>query len=242
MRARATVVAEADEQGGTRLARLRSEAPLLLRRTPDAVYLVGGAGGPLGGDDLVLDIDVGSGARLVVRTAAASIALPGDEPSSVRTRVRVATGGELQWLPEPLVAVRACRHRMEAVIVLERGARLVWREELVLGRHGEVYGSVESRLLVDLDGAPLLRHELALGPDHPEGSSPAVAGAARCSGSVLVVQPAWPTPPGPLRLGPRAAVLPLAGPAVQVVALADDALGLRRDLQSGIGLVDAASV
>ena len=34
----------------------------------------------------------------------------------------------------------------------------------------------------------------------------------------------------------------LAGPAVQVVALADDALGLRRDLESGIALVDAASV
>ncbi len=216
----------------------------MLRSTPDALYLVGGAGGPLGGDELTLDVEVGGGARLAVRTAGASIALPGTglEPSSVRMRVRVAPGGELRWLPEPVVAARGSRHRTEASIVLEHGARLVWREELVLGRHREPPGSVRTKVLVDLGGAPLLRHELALGPDHSDGGTPAVVGAARYVGSMLVVEPAWHAAPGPVLLGPRAAVLPLTGPAVQVVALADDAVGLRRALDKGMSAVDAVSV
>ena len=41
--AEAAIVAEADAAGHTRLPVLRSQAPLVLRRTPDAVYLVGGA-------------------------------------------------------------------------------------------------------------------------------------------------------------------------------------------------------
>ena len=52
MRARASVLACVDGAGRTTLPRLQSQAPLLLRRTPGAVHLVGGAGGPLGGDDL----------------------------------------------------------------------------------------------------------------------------------------------------------------------------------------------
>ena len=67
MRAVARVVAEPDGRGGTRLARLRSQAPLILRGTPESVYLVGGAGGPLGGDDLTIEIDVRPGAELTVR-------------------------------------------------------------------------------------------------------------------------------------------------------------------------------
>ena len=67
---------------GTRLPVLASQAPLVLRRTPEAVYLVGGAAGPIGGDQLSLRITVGAGALLRLRTAAASIALPGLDGSS----------------------------------------------------------------------------------------------------------------------------------------------------------------
>jgi len=50
VRASATLVAEPGADGATRLPVLRSQAPLILRQTPEAVYLVGGAAGPLGGD------------------------------------------------------------------------------------------------------------------------------------------------------------------------------------------------
>jgi len=208
---------------------LRSEAPLVLRDTPDALYLVGGAGGPLGGDDLSLDIEVGPGARLTMCTAAASIALPGHGPSQVTVRVCVAAGGELRWLPEPVVAARGCDHHLRSTILLKGDARLVWREELVLGRHGEAAGSVLSQASVDHDGAPLLRHQLALGPQHPEAAGPAVTGGARAVGSLLLVGAS----PDAAVLGPRAAVLPLALGGAQIVALADDASELRRQLDRG---------
>ena len=234
MRARARVVAEADRHGRTRLVTLRSEAPLVLRSTPEVLYLVGGAGGPLGGDDLSLEIVVGVGARLTVRTVAASIALPGVGPSCVRVRATVAGGGGLRWLPAPVVAARGCVHHMEATVVLEADARLVWREELVLGRHGEPPGSVSSRASVDVDGTPLLRHELALGPEHPAAGGPAVTAGARAVGSVLLVGAPWAAPYPSTVLGPTAAVLPLAGPGVLVTALAADASGLRRQLDRGM--------
>ena len=232
MRARARVVAEDDGHRGTRLTELRSEAPLVLRATPEALYLVGGAGGPLGGDDLNLEIEVGPGARLTIRTAAASVALPGPGPSRLRIRATVGAGGALCWLPEPLVAARGCDHHVEADVVLEDGATLVWRDEVVLGRHGEESGSVVTRSTVDHAGVALLRHELALGPCHPTSRSPAVTAGARACGSVLLVGPEWARTP--TVLGPRAAAMPLAGPGVQVVVLADDALQLRHQLVAAL--------
>ena len=83
MRATARIVAVADGRGGTRLAVLQGEVPLLPRRTgsagpgPVTVHLVGGAAGPLGGDDLHLAVRVGPGARLRLRSVAATVALPG---------------------------------------------------------------------------------------------------------------------------------------------------------------------
>ncbi len=237
MKARARVVAAGDGAGGTRLTTLRSEAPLVLRDTPGGLYLVGGAGGPLGGDDLAIEIEVGAGARLTIRTAAASIVLPGrpgDGPSNLHVDARVAAGGELRWLPGPVVAVQGCVHHVEMVVALEEGAALMWREEVVLGRHGEPPGSVRSRATVDVGGRPLLRHELALGPGHPGAASPAVTAGARAVGSVLLAGPEWATGAGSTVVGDRAVVLPLAGPGWQVLALADDAPALRRQLIAGI--------
>src|SRR5277367_6773360 len=95
--ASASVVAVAGPGGVTRLPVLASQVPLVLRRTPDAVYLVGGAAGPIGGDELGLRISVGAGAFLRVRTAAASIALPGPDgrESALRVTVDVGAGGQL---------------------------------------------------------------------------------------------------------------------------------------------------
>ncbi|MFI6271578.1 hypothetical protein [Micromonospora zamorensis] len=73
MRALARLVAQADGRGGTVLVELHGETPLLLRQTPAdggvaTVHLVGGAAGPLAGDDLRLEIEVGPGAAVRVHT------------------------------------------------------------------------------------------------------------------------------------------------------------------------------
>lgn len=242
MIARGRVVVEADGGGGSRLACLRSEGPIVLRPTAGSlVHMVGGAGGPLGGDDLRIEVVVGAGAVLTLRTVAASVVQPGPSPlpSVVEVDASVGEGGVLHWLPEPTVAATGCRHQSRARVVLADGARLVWREELVGGRHGERGGSVSSRLTVDRAGRPLLRHRIDVGPEHPSWSSPAVGAGARCVGSVLVVDPAWlDAPTRPVVLADTdadgtAAMLPLAGPAVHVVALAPDARTLRRLLDAG---------
>lgn len=241
MRAAARIVAVAgggtDRGGGTRLAVLRSEPPLLLRRTgPAQVHLVGGAAGPLGGDDLRLDIEVGAGAALCVHTVAASIALPNlaGDASRMEIRATVEAGGRLCWLPEPLIAAAHCRHVTASIVELAAGAALRWRDEIVCGRHGEPSGDVRLGTAVRLDGRPLYQHELAVGPSAPGWSGAAVLGGASAVGSVLLVDPEWTEsgPPPPRVLGESTAFMPLAGPAALAMATAPDLLKVRRALEA----------
>ncbi|GAA2458751.1 hypothetical protein GCM10010191_93480 [Actinomadura vinacea] len=227
--ARAAVTAELGPAGRTRLTRLRSDGPLALRAAAGALYLVGAAAGPLGGDDLELEVTVGPGARLAVRSAAASLALPGKGESRTTVRAEVGAGGHLDFAPEPAVAAAGCRHRAVARIALAEGATLRWREELILGRYGERPGRHTSRFDVTVGGAPLLRHELRL-DDPAVRASRAVLGEAGAAGSVLL---AGPELTGSPRTGEGWAVLPLAGAGVLVTALAPDSAALRRRLTEG---------
>jgi urease accessory protein len=228
MRAFAWIVVESDGRGGTRLVVLHGESPLLPRRTgPPAgagltVHLVGGAAGPLRGDDLRLDIRVGPGARLDIRSVAASLALPGPAgrpPSRLAVSASVASGGTLRWAPEPLIAAAGCHHIAVAEIQVAAGGTLVWRDELVCGRHGEDPGSVRTDLTVRYADATLYRHELAIGPQAPGWSGAAVLGGGRAVGSVLL---AGADLPPAAELGDDAATLPLAGPGLVAMAVGAD--------------------
>ncbi len=222
---------------------LRSEPPLTLRATPGAVYLVSSAAGPVGGDRLRLDLEVTDGATLTVRSAAAAVHHPGPTglPSHLDLTVRVGAHSTLRWWPEPAVFVDGCDHRMTIRIDLADTATLLWRDEQVLGRHGESGGSVRTRLHVDRAGAPLLRSDSALGPRWPDAQGPAGNAGARASGTVLVVgphrdattDPAVPTTLAPGQVpGSRAARLDLGPGAAIVVALAGRADVLARALDA----------
>lgn len=231
--------------GRNRLDCIRSCAPIHLRETPDGVYLVGGAAGPLGGDDLLLEIDVEPGATLVVRSAAASIALPGNRegPSTVTVNARVGTGGTLHWLPEPVIAGGGCNHRIFNQLTLQPGAAVVWREELVLGRRDEKPGRVESRIDATAGGMPLLRNLLTVGPGTAGWDGPAVIGNAGAAGSLLVSGPHLPAGPFPAgALGASASILKLAGPGLLVSALGSDSLALRELLDRASELLESAVV
>jgi urease accessory protein len=143
MRARARV--EVARRGGRDVAvALRSEPPLTLRSTVDGVRLVGSGAGPLGGDDLALDVRVGAGATLDLSSVAASLVQPGATGLGSRTTidVEVAEGAHLHLHLQPSVLVAGCDH--ESVVRVRVGARssLVWRDEVVLGRHDERSGSL----------------------------------------------------------------------------------------------------
>ncbi|HEX4256111.1 MAG TPA: urease accessory protein UreD [Streptosporangiaceae bacterium] len=246
MRARAELVADRGPAGELRLPVQRSQAPLVLRRTADAVYLVSGAAGPLGGDQLELHIEVRAGARLRLRTVAAAVALPGrsGEESRLAVTATVGPGARLEYLPEPLVAADGARHRTELAVELAEGAALLLRDEVLLGRHGEQGGRCLTRLRVNLAGRPLLRHELDVDGADPAARGPAVLAGHRAAGTLLSVEPEVADGAGGFdgtdgthevagfygAADPWVAVMPLAGPGVLVTALADDTRTLRQRL------------
>ncbi|MGW2748055.1 urease accessory protein UreD [Streptomyces sp. NPDC001450] len=246
VRAHARIVARADGRGGTALPVLDGEGPLALRRTRAAggearVMVVGAMSGPLGGDRFALDARVEEGARLHVGSAAATIALPGQGKGEARYVVRldVAEGGELRWLPEQLISAGGSDLYVTTRAELAAGARLVLREEQVLGRVGEEPGRLTSRLTVRVAGRTVLDQELSCGPGAPGGwDGPAVLAGHRSVGQLIVVRPEFAEQPVAARmLGECAALVPLAGPAVLVSAVAPDALGLRRLLDEALTLL-----
>lgn len=234
MHASARIVASLDPATGvTRLPTLRSEVPLVLRQTPEGVYLVGGAAGPLGGDLLALDITVGDGATLLLRSAAALLAQPGRHggESQQRTTLRVGHDGRLDVRPEPLVSVVGSEHRIDTEIELDGSAELSVLEELVLGRHAEASGRVRSRTRIRRGGSPLLTHELDVGGDATGWASAAVLGGARAIVQQVLVAPDAPASAVVHRDiigGCAAAWLPLAPGAAVLLALGPSLLSARQ--------------
>lgn len=224
MRARAHLIAGPDPGGGPyRLIRMASAAPVAWRATPDGVYMVGAAASPVADDQVAVDVEVRSGAALVVRSTAATVAW-GSRGSCQLVTAKVDPGGALDWRPEPLIATAGCDHRQKATIAMGSGARLLWAEQLVLGRHGEAPGSLQTSLSAAVDGRPLLRHSLEVGPRALAWSSASVLGAARAVGLLLA---AGPEAQGTRAHGPGWAVMPLDGPGAVGLAVAGDA----RELQ-----------
>ncbi|WP_432046510.1 urease accessory protein UreD [Streptomyces asiaticus] len=245
VRATARLVAEADGRGGTALPVLAGDGPLALRRTRGAggaacVTVVGAMSAPLGGDRIALEATVGPGARLRIGSAAATIALPGRAagPAHYEIRLTVADGAALHWLPEPLISAHGSELLMTTRVELAPTARLVLREEQILGRTGESPGRLTSRLTVHRAGRPLLDQELAHGPGAPGWDGGAVLGGYRAVGQLLVVDPAFDTRPiAPRRLAETAVLTPLTGPAALATAVAPDALHLRRALDAAAAAV-----
>ncbi|MEO6585127.1 MAG: urease accessory protein UreD [Knoellia sp.] len=253
MHAKAHLVTELRAAAGsvarTAVATLHSEAPLVLRmaraKEPEPwvrgvqdvarVALMAGAAGPVGGDELSLTVEVGPGSSLVLSEISPTLLLPGPHGEQSRTtvRIRVGAGGTLIWVPEPMVAADGCDHVHVVAVQLGQGATFLMREELLLGRHGESGGRVTQRVSIHLQGVPLYRQDLRVG--YPEARTPPVLGTHRAIGSTLIVDPAWAeSPPRAHRLDGEAGVLPLAGPAALITALADDNLQLRDHLTAGL--------
>ena len=96
----------ADLDAGRPRIRWTHAWPIVLRPTGQArVHLVHGAGGPLGGDLLRLDVAIGAGATLAVRSAGATLVQPGRSGEVARwdTGVAVDADAALDWAPEPTV-------------------------------------------------------------------------------------------------------------------------------------------
>jgi urease accessory protein len=204
--------------------RWRDSTPVALRPTgPGRVHLVQAAGGPLGGDELGLDVTVAAGAEVEVCSAAATVVQPGPggDAASWSVTATVGSGGALRWWPEPTVVCAAADYRTHLCVDLAEGARLVLREQVVLGRTGEIGGRYRGRLTVRVGGVPLLDTQTVLDAADDALSGPAGSAGFRVFGSVLLAGPDLPKLDEAAHADPgsRSAVLPLDGPGYLILAL-----------------------
>ncbi len=257
MFARAVLSSELAANGrDSQVKTLRCDGPLVLRKSnpkgPEPltqrahgiarVALAAGTAGPLGGDDYSLDITVGAGSTLFLQEVSAMLILPGlgGHRSHMSVTVTVEEGATFVWWSEPIIAAHRCNHQHDVRVELAPDARMVLREELLLGRHGEMPGDFASRLRITRDGAALYDQQLTFGPCATGWDGAAVLDNARAVGSVLAVDPVWAeTPLIAQPFHKNAALTPLAGPGVAIGAVAPDSLELRRLLREGLNHLGA---
>ncbi|MFI7227448.1 urease accessory protein UreD [Nonomuraea angiospora] len=247
---RATARIRATRAGNTTvLPTLASDGPFDLRRARPhgdqaRVCILGVMSAPLGGDRLRIEATAEEGAHLHITTAAATIALRGPTTAHATYDVHLAVAehASLHWLPQPLISAARSNLRQSCTIDLAPTARLLLREQIVLGRAGEPPGRLDTRLTVHRDGRPLLDQHAMYGPGAPGWDGPAIVAGHRAIGQTLIIDPALDRHPPQARLfgddpaTGQVVLTPLAGPAVLVTALAPDTLHLDRLLEAAYAI------
>lgn len=162
----------------------------------DAVMLNTG-GGVAGGDRLDLAFAVGVGGQVTIAAQAAERfyrALAADAPSRVRTRLTVASGAALEWLPQETILFdrSALDRRLEADLAAD--ARFLGVETIVFGRAamGETVrqGWLRDLIRVRRGGELLLHDAIRLDGDIAAAlQRPAVGGGASVVATMVYVAP-----------------------------------------------------
>ena len=202
------------------------------------------------GEMLDAEVAVDPGADLVVRGQGATKVYPspGGAPAVSMTRLRVAAGASLAWLPGELIPFRDSVLRQETVVELEAGSRLALLEILTPGRlamgERDAYARLDLRLRIAVAGRPVLIERAVLEPGRRPLAAAARHGGFACAGGLYLAgvdaggeSPAlgqsepgaavwWGS--GTTAHGP-VAVVRLLGPTAQAVRAQADALlrGLR---------------
>lgn len=151
----------------TIVAERRHEGPFCIQRPfypGDGVchvYLLHPPGGLAGGDELVLDARVHSGAATLITTPAATkFYRSAGKPSRQQQSLHVASGSSLEWLPQDSILFGGSRVEIDTRIALEAGARFVGWEQTSCGRpwSGDHYaaGSLEQHTQIEVAGEPRL--------------------------------------------------------------------------------------
>lgn len=174
-------------QSATRLTRVRHQGPLRVQRPfyPEGrhgcchVYLLHPPGGLVSGDALNIEARVGTGAHALLTTPAAAKLYRADSHGvawSQHTRLQVASGGILEYLPQETLAFDGSRGQQSTSIELESGARCIGWEILALGRPASklpfVSGHLQQYFRLTLDGRPLWLERQLMDPAHPRFKGP----------------------------------------------------------------------
>ncbi|MGC1152643.1 urease accessory protein UreD [Mycobacterium sp.] len=149
---------------GNRLPRIQYRGGIQARCTaPDTVHLVSAAATPLGGDTIDIRIIVEQGARLKLRSAAATLALPGASTLTSHAHWNIEVTGSLDVDLEPTVVAAAARHVSSVALFLRDDGSVRFRERVQIGRCNEREGFWSGSLQADWHDRPLLRHRVELG-------------------------------------------------------------------------------
>lgn len=144
--------------------------------------------GPLAGDHDRVRIVVGAGATLVVRSVAATVALPGAARTRLDLDVEVGPGGRLVLEDPALIVAAGADVERSTTVTLAAGAVAALRDVVVLGRSGEAGGRLVSTLRVSDDEGLLLHDALRLEPAASHGDAHvALAPGHRVTGTLCLL-------------------------------------------------------
>lgn len=169
----------------TNLVRCEQEPPLrIVHAFPISdsgtlLHLHNVSGGVLGGDQLAIEVDVGSGARVQLTTTGATRiyrSRPAMPVAQQACQVSVQAGGLLEFLPDQLIPFAGSRYRQTTRIQLADDAGLFWWETIAPGRLacGEsfAYDLLQLEMDVSAGAQPIFCERLKLEPARCSLSSP----------------------------------------------------------------------
>ncbi len=187
--------------GRSALTRCRATAPLKLiaprqTRDPVTVYTSTYGGGLVAGDDVSLDVTVGPGAALTLRTQAPTKVFHrhAGRNASHLMRATVADGATLAVLPDPVTCYADADYVQDQRFELQGDASLVLLDAFTAGRaaRGErwVFHRYRSRNVVTLDGREIVYDALSLDSAHGPLTGPLTVGRFTVYMNLLLVGPA----------------------------------------------------
>ena len=243
----------AQARGGTRLVDLHQAAPMRIlfpypnAAEPPLAALVNTAGGLAGGDEVSVVIALENGAMATVSTPAAEKIYRSLGPTTrIDTRLDIAAGATLEWIPQETIIFDGARldRRIEAALGAE--ARLMMAEMLVFGRHarGEALhaGSLFDTWRIHRAGRLIWADALQLEDDlRARLDSPFGFGAAEAMATLLLADEA---PLEPLREALREAgcEATIARPGLLLARWLGEATAVRDGLGAAIRLLRAAAL
>ena len=166
----------------TRMKTARHYGPLRVQRPfyPEGrdgcchVYVLHPPGGLVSGDELTIEVTVDKGAHALVTTPAANKLYKADSKDvkwQQMTRLRVADGATLEWIPQESLAFDGSRGEQVFKIELGDTAKCLGWEVLCLGRPASHLpferGYLEQRFELHRNGRPLWLERQTIDPSHP---------------------------------------------------------------------------
>lgn len=174
----------ANDNGVTRLVRRAHSGPLRVQKAlyPEGkrlchAIIVHPPGGVVGGDELTIHTEIGTGAEAFVTTpGAAKWYKASGRVSMQHVDLKLADGAKLEWLPQETIFFDAAHVQLDTEITLGNDARFIGGEILCFGRtaSGESFasGRISQRTIIRLGGKLLWFEQGTLAADSTMMYSP----------------------------------------------------------------------